>query len=247
MTAQALARRLLGGLGVVAAVGAAAAIALWRTLRPLALAVAQVLLALVVVFEEWGWQPLAAALAWFARFRPIALLEAWIASLPPYGALAVFALPVTLLFPLKLVAVWLLANGKVFLAGALFIGAKLASTAFLARIFMLTKPALMQIAWFRRAYAWFVPWEEAALGWLRASWAWRAGRILKARAKRFAMPLRRRLAAAVVAFRDGLRRRWPIVVRQARMVLVRAVVRAQRGMAGARAHVSDRINRNRVL
>jgi hypothetical protein len=137
--------------------------------------------ALVLLFEEWGWKPLAAALGWLARFRLVQRIEAWIAGLPPYGALAVFALPATLLFPLKLVALWLLARGMVIVAGALFVGAKIASTALVARIFMLTRPALMRIGWFARTYDWVVPWQEAMFAAIRASWAWRYGRIVKAR------------------------------------------------------------------
>lgn len=220
MTAGQIAREILKGLNVAAAVAAAALVAGWRTLRPLLVAAAQVLLALVVIFEEWGWEPLAAALARLARYRPIAALERWIAGLPPFGALLVFALPVTLLFPLKLVAVWLLAQGKVLLAAVLFIGAKVASTAIVARLFMLTKPALMQIGLFARAYTWFLPWQEAAFAWLRSSWAWRQGRVVKAVVKRALTPLKRRLVARAGELRDAIRARWPDIARRARLVLV---------------------------
>lgn len=124
---------------------------LWRIARPPIVAVLQVLAALIVLFEEWGWKPLSEFLAYLARFAPIAALERWIAGLPPLGALVVFALPTTLLLPLKFVAVWLLASGKYWTATALFAGAKVASTALIARIFTLTKPTLMRIAWFARA------------------------------------------------------------------------------------------------
>ena len=45
-----------------------------------------------------------------------------------------------------------------------------------------TKPGLMQIGWFERTYHRFIPWKDAAEGWLRKSWAWRAGRVVKYRA-----------------------------------------------------------------
>jgi hypothetical protein len=220
VTAGQIAREILKGFYVAAAVAAAAMVAGWRTLRPLVVAAAQLLLALVVIFEEWGWEPLAAALARLARYRPIAALERWIAGLPPLGALFIFAAPMTLLFPLKLVAVWLLAQGKVLMAGALFVGAKLASTAIVARLFMLTKPALMRIGWFARAYTWYLPWQEAAFAWLRGSWAWRQGRVVKATVKRALMPLKRRLLARASEVRDAIRARWPDIVRRSRLVLV---------------------------
>lgn len=110
------------------------------------------IVALVVVFEEWGWRPLANLLGQLARLKPIAWLEDRIRLLPPYGALAIFALPSASLFPLKLLALYLIAQGKTVLATALFVGAKVVGTALIARLYMLTEHALMRIGWFKRAY-----------------------------------------------------------------------------------------------
>ncbi len=155
----------------------------WGIARGPVMLVLNVIAALFVIFEEWGWKPLSELLARLARFAPIARIERWIAALPPYAALLVFALPTTLLLPLKFVAVWLLAQGQWWAATGLFAGAKIASTALIARIFMLTKPALMQIAWFARAYTLFVPWKDALFAHIRASWVWRYGRMVKTRIK----------------------------------------------------------------
>ena len=160
-----------------------AARTLWMIVRAPIVTVLQIIAALIVLFEEWGWKPLSDFLAYLARFAPLAALERWIASLPPYGALAVFALPTALLLPLKFLAMWLLATGKYWTATALFAGAKVASTAFVARIFTLTKPTLMQIGWFARAYNWFVPWKDALFVQIRASWVWRYGRMVKSRVR----------------------------------------------------------------
>ena len=156
---------------------------LWSLVRPPLFAILQIIAALIVLFEEWGWRPLFELISRLARFRLWARLELWIAGLPPYGAFVVFALPTTILLPLKFVAVWLLAGGHVLTASALFIAAKVLSTALIARIFMLTKPALMQIAWFARAYNRFMPWKDALFARIRASWTWRYGRMLKTRVK----------------------------------------------------------------
>lgn len=151
----------------------------WGLARGPVVLVLQLFAALFVLFEEWGWKPLSAAIARLARYAPIAKLEAWIASLGPYPALLVFALPTSLLLPLKFVAMWLLAQGQVVLATGLFIGAKIVSTALIARIFTLTQPSLMRIAWFARAYNWFVPWKDALFAVIRNSWLWRYGRVVK--------------------------------------------------------------------
>ena len=153
--------------------------ALWAIMRVPVLLVLQVLAALILIFEEWGWKPLSDMLARLVRFRIWARLEQWIALLPPYGALAVFALPTLILLPLKFLSVWLLANGFYFSAVGLFLGAKVASTAFIARIFLLTKPALMRIGWFARAYNWLMPWKDAIFARIRLSLVWRYGRMLK--------------------------------------------------------------------
>jgi hypothetical protein len=153
----------------------------WAALRPPLMMGLQILAALIVLFEEWGWKPLSDALGWLARFRLIAKFEALIASLPPYPSLLVFALPTAILFPVKIGAMWLLAKGQVVTATATFIAAKIASTALVARLFMLTKPALMRISWFARAYQWFMPWKDALFAQIRASWVWRYGRMIKTR------------------------------------------------------------------
>lgn len=155
----------------------------WGLARGPLISAFNVAAALIVLFEEWGWRPLAALLGRLAAYAPIAAIERWIAGLPPYGALVVFALPTTLLLPLKLVAVWLLANEYFATATLVFFGAKVASTALIARVFILTKPSLMRIEWFARLYNWFVPWKDALFDEIRSSWVWRYGRMVKTRVK----------------------------------------------------------------
>jgi len=46
------------------------AVWLWRLFRPLLAGALQILLALIIVFEEWGWRPLADLLGRLARWRP---------------------------------------------------------------------------------------------------------------------------------------------------------------------------------
>jgi hypothetical protein len=142
---------------------------------------AEVVFAVVLIFEEWGWQPLARFMAWLGTFKLVARLERRISALPPYGALAVFALPSLLILPLKLLALYLITTGHAVAAAALFIGAKLAGTAVLARLYTLVSPRLMQIRWFARLHDRLMPWKDALFARVRASWAWRYARILKHR------------------------------------------------------------------
>lgn len=151
--------------------------------------VLQALLALIIVFEEWGWRPLAAALAQLARLKPIAWLEAQIQRLPPYAALLVFGAPSLLILPLKLIAVVLIASGRESEAALLFIGAKIVGTAIVARLFQLTEAQLLQIPWFVRIYGVFMPWKNALTAWIHDSWPWRYGRAVKERVRRIVRPL----------------------------------------------------------
>jgi hypothetical protein len=153
----------------------------WGIARGPLIAALKITVALIILFEEWGWRPLSELIGRLSKFAPIAAAERLIAGLPPYAALVVLALPTSLLLPLKFVAVWLLANGHFATATLLFIAAKLASTAIIARIFILTKPSLMQISWFAHAYNWLMPWKDALFAQIRASRLWRYGRIVKTR------------------------------------------------------------------
>ncbi len=142
----------------------------------------EALLALLILFEEWGWEPAKRAMARVMRWPPLAWVERGIARLPPYAALAVFAVPTLLLLPVKLAALWLIGHGKASLGLAVIAAAKVAGTALLARLFQLTQPALMRLGWFARWFGRWTLWKEALFTRIRASWAWRVSRVIKKRA-----------------------------------------------------------------
>lgn len=141
-------------------------------------------LALVVLFEEWGWQPLQRAMGWLARRLHLVRLERWIAALPPWAALGAFALPSLALVPVKLAALALIARGHAPLGALVIVAAKLAGTAVVARLFTLTRPALMRLPWFARLYTRWTHFKHRLLGWVRASWAWRWLRAQRMRLRR---------------------------------------------------------------
>lgn len=142
------------------------------------------LLALVILFEEWGWQPLQRALAWVGQLPGLRWLEQRIRALPPYSALALFLLPTLMLLPVKLLALWLIGQGKVLGGTLVILTAKVVGTAIVARLFSLTQPALMQLAWFAHWYTRWIQWKNALLAQVRSSWPWRFGRVIKHQLKR---------------------------------------------------------------
>jgi hypothetical protein len=139
----------------------------------------QWLIALVVLFEEWGWEPLARGMARLAQWPLIGWLERRIARLPPVLALVAFLTPGLMLLPIKLAALALVSHGHVFTGISVIVLAKLLGTALVARIFQLTQPALMQLAWFARVHGRWIVWKETAVAQVRASRAWRVGRWIR--------------------------------------------------------------------
>jgi hypothetical protein len=137
------------------------------------------IVALVILFEEWGWETLQAALARLGRWPPLAWLEQRIARLPSYAALALLAVPALAILPIKLAAVWIITRGHALTGLLVIVVAKLVGTAVLARLFALTRPALMRIAWFARGFARWTAWKTELLTRVRASAVWRAAAAVR--------------------------------------------------------------------
>ena len=157
-----------------------------RLLKPL-----WVLLALVFLFEAWLWEHLRPLVAWvverIAWDRLKARVAGWIEHLPPYATLLVFLVPVILLFPLKLLGLWMLAHGSWLGAMAVLGLAKVVSMGVTAFIFDITRPKLLQLPWFR----WFY---EHMLVWL-------------AKAHALVDPIKTRMRAVIALMVTPLRRR----------------------------------------
>ncbi|WP_374565024.1 hypothetical protein [Ideonella sp.] len=139
------------------------------------------LLALLILFEEWGWEPLQRLLARIGRSPGLRWIEGWVQRLPPYAALALFVLPALALLPIKILALWLISLGRVVLGTVVILLAKLVGTAVLARLFTLTQPALMQLGWFARTYARWAAWKQSLLAWARATMPFRIARAVRRR------------------------------------------------------------------
>jgi hypothetical protein len=178
--------------------------------------VLQILLALLIVLEEWGWRPLANALARLARWRPWAAVETTIARLPPYAALVAFALPSLVLLPLKFLALLLIGKGYYMSSVALFFAAKAVATALVARLFMLTQPALMSIGWFAWTYGRIMPWKEAMTEMVRSSYVWRTARAFKRKVQRVLAPYWLRLKPDLIAIRRQIGARVGEMLRRLR-------------------------------
>lgn len=159
----------------------------WRLLRGLLIWS----LALVLLFEEWGWEYLARVLAWIGRLPGLRWIEGRIRTLPPYAALGLFVVPILTLLPLKLLALYWLGEGHTLLGVSVIIAAKLSGTAITARLFMLTQPTLMRLAWFARWFGKWIAFKNTVLSRVKGSRAWQQWTRFKARVRRLFRSLRR--------------------------------------------------------
>jgi hypothetical protein len=149
--------------------------------------------ALILLFEEWGWEQLAALVARLSALPFFAWLERCICRLPPWAALAIFALPALALVPVKLLALFFIGQRHPLLGLVVLVAAKIIGTAVVARLFTLTQPTLMQLPWFARWYPRWKAWKDGVMDQVRRSPGWQA--VVRGR-------------AAVAARWSGFRRRY---------------------------------------
>jgi len=141
------------------------------------------LAALWIFLEEWVWDAMQACMAWIGKLPGVRWCEARIAGLPPYAAMVAFLIPGAILVPFKLLAFWLIARGHGLLGLQVFVIAKIVGTAFLARIFALTEPALLTIGWFARFHAAFTAWRDRLYAYVKSLPAWQAAKAWIATAR----------------------------------------------------------------
>ena len=115
-------------------------------------------LALIFLIEAWLWDHLEPIVARIVAMIPLRRFKRWLAQrverLSPALTLLVFLVPVVLLFPVKFVEVWLLANHYWISALVLIVAMKFIGVGIVAFIFDVTRPKLLQMPWFVRLYEW---------------------------------------------------------------------------------------------
>jgi hypothetical protein len=165
--------------------------------------------AIFVLLEDWLWddlQRLAAAIGRLPIFRQ---LETLIVGLPPYGALALFAAPSLMLFPVKLAALWFIARGQPVFGFLIAAAAKIAGTALIARIYQLTETKLLLIDWFAWLHTRFVAFKARVYDTIKAT------RIYQ-RIHRQSQVLREWFRRFKQARKSFWRRRWEAAVKFSR-------------------------------
>jgi hypothetical protein len=87
--------------------------------------------------------------------------------LGPYQSLLTLAVPLAIVEPLKLVALFVVGGGH-FIAGVLVMICAYAGSLFITeRLFVVLKPKLLTLPWFAFAWRWFVTVRDKLVYWLR--------------------------------------------------------------------------------
>ena len=192
-----------------------------RLTRPLL-----ILVAIAFLIEAWLWSHLQPVVAWVVARIPFRAVKAWIAGtirkLPPAATLVVFIVPMAMLFPFKLLGLWLLASQQWIAAAAVFLLAKLFGVAVTAFVFDLTKPKLLKMAWFRWLYAHVLAWLD---------WAHQLVDPIRRRIKRLVRILRSEQSGRALRLLWRIRRR----MRAAARVAPRPALSANAGRAARTA------------
>ena len=109
---------------------------------------------------------------WIARKRIFIRLRKWIGSLRPYPSLALFAVPVIVLEPVKPVATYLMATGSVSAGMTVLIAGELLKLVIIERLFKLCRFKLLKIP----IFAWGYRHWRNGVNWMTSLKAWRAAR-----------------------------------------------------------------------
>lgn len=118
------------------------------------------------LFEAWLWEILGAALASLVAVLPIkqarASFEGFVKNLSPWASVPVFVIPILLLLPVKIAALFFLAHHQFVLGASCFLTGKLIGFAAGAYLFDLCRPKLLQISGFAKLYTTLIRWRAFA-------------------------------------------------------------------------------------
>lgn len=137
-----------------------------------------VFVALFVIFQEWGWEPLKKLFVWLLRWPLWQKVSNYIASLPPYGALACFSIPIMVDEAIKIIGLLQIVQGHGIRGSIIIVLAKILGTALVAWIYQITESKLLQIPWFARFHAWWIPWKNELVAKVKSSTFWQRGHVI---------------------------------------------------------------------
>ena len=109
---------------------------------------------------------------WLARQRIFIRLRKWIGSLRPYPSLALFAIPLIILEPVKPVAAYLMGTGQIAAGVTVLVIGEILKLVIVERLFKLCRRKLMKIPLFAWGYG---QWRQG-VDWIVSLRAWQSAR-----------------------------------------------------------------------
>jgi hypothetical protein len=109
---------------------------------------------------------------WMARQKVFIRLRKWIGSLRPYPSLALFAVPLIILEPVKPLAAYLIASGQIATGMMVLAIGEILKLVVVERLFKLCRRKLLKIPMFAWGYG---HWRQG-VNWIASMRAWQAAR-----------------------------------------------------------------------
>ncbi|MDD2724240.1 MAG: hypothetical protein PHH59_09505 [Methylovulum sp.] len=155
------------------------------------------LLAIILIIEEWLWELLSAFGHRLIVWLRLSKFERWLGQTSPGLALAAMMIPLLIVTPMNLAALWMLANGLILQGIALEVVAKLLGTLLISRVFALTKNQLLTFT--------VIAWTYGTItGWL----IWAHAKITETAAYQLAQRTKKQVQAKLSVVRGYLRDFW---------------------------------------
>jgi hypothetical protein len=141
------------------------------------------LLAVLLIIEEWLWEFLSACAHYLAVLLRLESVERWLSQTAPVTALLAIMIPILIVTPINLAALWLLLHGLLLQGVLLEVFAKLLGTLLVARVFTLTKPQLLTFSAIALVYNTITTWLRWAHAKIADTAIYRLSRKVKAQVK----------------------------------------------------------------
>lgn len=110
------------------------------------------IIALIIIsFEEYVWFYVGKFVKVLRKNVIFNKLGLFISGSHPYVAASFFLVPIIMLIPIKLLAVFLLAKGYLITGGGLYVVIKLLSATIAKWIYSYAKNSLIQLSWFNKS------------------------------------------------------------------------------------------------
>lgn len=151
-----------------------------RIVKRILLAPLVIVATIIVLLDDLFRSFVKPAVAALATLRPIAALERAIAALPAYIILTLFLIPMAIIEPVKLYALYLIEQGHWVWGALVFALLKIVGIGLAERLFAIGKPKLLSIRWFAWCYGVYERIRDRVYAFLDQFAWWRAAKQIVA-------------------------------------------------------------------